>query len=118
MNQSKSAQSKAIAAGRAILPRLANGLGGGVVGLFLGLLMIVIGILLCLTIIGAIIGIPMILAGVVMPFGIALGALGLRNQKCPYCQNKVAVGLGMKALTCRYCKKRLLVKDKELVLVD
>lgn len=92
-------------------------LGFGIVG---GGALVFLGFLLCLTIIGAIFGIPMILAGlaliIVSPFG-GLAVLAVKKAECPYCHNMLGFNGRTKAIDCRYCKKRLLNQNGTLVLV-
>ncbi len=97
-------------------------MGGAVFGIVSGIFLIIIGVLLCATIIGAILGIPLILFGLGMvitgPFsGLAAGLMGVKAP-CPYCQNTLSFTFNKKALTCKYCRKRLLVRGKELMLVE
>lgn len=94
---------------------------GIIVGIVGGVLVILVGLVLTATVIGAIIGIPLIIMGIGM-MGIAPlqgTAMGFMTKKaeCPYCHNELSFVM-KKALTCKYCKKRLLVRGKELVLVE
>ena len=76
--------------------KIATGIAGTAVGIFvfvpLGLVLILIGLFLTMTIIGAIIGIPLILAGIataiIGPFG-GLSALQMKKAKCPYCETVI-----------------------------
>jgi len=61
---------------------------------------IVVGAIFCLTIIG-------IVPGAVL---IAFGAT-LKKKVCPVCKNEFLYSSGMKAFTCIYCQKRLLLKN-------
>lgn len=95
-----------------------SGVLGGIV---IGAVTIVVGGLLTATVIGAILGIPLILFGIVAivisPFQGGIMGLMAKKGKCPYCQNELTF-VYQKALTCKYCKKRLLVKNKQLSLVE
>jgi DNA-directed RNA polymerase subunit RPC12/RpoP len=90
---------------------LANGLAAGSG-------MIMIGALLCCTVIGAIVGIPMIIIGL---FGSAIGPLmGLANIKgsCPYCGTNVSASAGLPGIDCRGCKKRIVIRNKKFFAVE
>lgn len=98
---------------------IATSLMGAVIFVPIGIVLVIIGVFLTLTLIGAIIGIPMILFGIVLavvgPFG-GLTALGMKKAKCPYCENIVYVN-SKKSVTCQVCKKLSIVKDGKLQLV-
>jgi len=107
--------------------RVAVGPFGGLgVGIAVGIVFIFIGFLLSLTIIGAIIGIPLIIGGVLtIILGPLLGAVTgagvaftARRALCPYCQNAVSIKPYTKGVTCGTCQKRLVVRGKQLSLVE
>lgn len=82
------------------------------------ILLIGLGGILCLTGIGAIIGIPLILGGLLAPFLAPL--LGLSNIKgqCPYCGSDVLVSSREPGVNCRACKKRIVIRDKKFFRVE
>lgn len=67
---------------------------------------IILGVLCCVSIIG-------------LPFGIGflVFASMLKKVTCPVCENDVLITKGMKAFSCFYCQKRLLVKKGVLTKV-
>jgi len=95
---------------------------GGAAGLIGGLICIFIGSLLCVTIVGGIVGIPMIIIGIgLIVFGPALGFTSLGKAiegLCPYCQTKVQTHPDNKGVTCSACKKRIVLRDNLFVRVD
>ena len=104
--------------------RVAQG-GADCVGMVLGVLGILLGAMLCATILGAIIGVPMILGSLAM---MGMGTVGvgcaavpptLLNAPCPYCGYK---GLAVLAMShgsdCPACKKRFVIRDKKFLKVE
>jgi DNA-directed RNA polymerase subunit RPC12/RpoP len=80
--------------------------------------LIVAGGLLCLTGIGAIIGIPMILGGLLAPFlGPVLGLTNIKG-KCPYCETNVTAQSRALGVTCPACKKRIVIREKRFYGID
>ena len=77
--------------------------------------MMATGAALCLTGIGAIIGIPLIIAAIVSPF-FSIGSYTLQGP-CPYCENQVIALVSGQSRnmgqTCQHCRKRYLVKGNE-----
>jgi len=84
----------------------------------LAIILITIGGLLCLTGIGAILGIPMIIAGLLSPFAGALLGLSSIKGPCPYCGHEVSCSSKTPGVTCPACKKRIIVKEKKFYKVD
>lgn len=97
----------------------AEGVG---VGLFAGAgsagCLITLGALLCLTGIGAIIGIPIILGGILALFVGPLMGLGNVKGKCPYCGHLVSTMTKQTGVTCPSCKKRIVVKNKQFFRIE
>lgn len=88
-------------------------LGGAVAG---GCL-IIVGLLLTLTGIGALIGIPLILIGLVMPFfGGVLGLSAIKGS-CPYCGHTIHTESKKPGLNCPACNQRIVIKDKKFYRV-
>jgi len=69
-----------------------------------------IGTLLCLTGIGAILGIPIIIAGFIFPFTKSGNSPTLKG-KCPYCGYDVYASKNAPGVTCKACKQRIIIKD-------
>jgi ribosomal protein L37AE/L43A len=69
-----------------------------------GSLLVTVGVLLCLTIIGAIFGIPLILAGIARIAGAPAIALGYQKVTCPYCHKTDVLEDKRDATQCKYCK--------------
>ncbi len=91
---------------------------GGVAGWVMALMLISIGGILCLTGIGAIIGIPMILGGLMTPFiGIWIGATSIKGL-CPYCGYEVSCSSKIPGINCPSCNKRIIIREKKFYKID
>lgn len=83
-----------------------------------GLMLIVIGILLSITVIGAVIGVPLIVIGLLQIVLSPLAGALIAFKRCPYCNHRVLLLIGQKGVKCGTCKKRLIVRDKRLEVVE
>lgn len=79
-----------------------------------GLVEIGMGIALSFTIIGGIVGIPLILMGIVSILGSPLLALSSYEGRCPECQRQLVWSTWNRAVKCRSCKQRWIVRDMHL----
>lgn len=100
---------------QAELTKVGGGAGGftDAAGVGIGC-MIPIGVALCLTGIGAIIGVPLIIAGLIMPFQ------GLQRRKmlqgpCPWCRQPVRIGTAAVGFNCPACAKRIIVRSHNFI---
>jgi len=87
---------------------------GCLTGLMVAFILIVIGVMVSLTIIGLIIGIPLILSGIAYPFI----ARSLIKGQCPYCGSEVSALDFKPGVTCRACKKLIVIKNKKFFSVE
>lgn len=85
--------------------------GGLFVGVVMAPVLIIFGTLLCLTGLGAILGIPMIIAGLVSPLAGPLMGMKEHQGKCPCCGMHVVSVTDGQPHYCPAC-------DKEFALVD
>jgi len=88
-------------------------------GLLLGAIvapgMIVTGVLLCLTGLGAFLGIPLIIGGAIAPLvGPMVGMDSLRGN-CPWCGAKVSSLNAKGNFECEACRKQVAVRDHKFV---
>jgi DNA-directed RNA polymerase subunit RPC12/RpoP len=85
-------------------------------GLFLGVIatpiLIIVGTMLCLTGLGAIAGIPMILAGVLAPLLGPLIGFGALRGKCPWCGSSVNTVANSKDFGCHACSGKIHVVNQ------
>lgn len=87
-------------------------------GLGCGIWLIIFGLLISLTGIGAIIGIPLALAGLLMPFIAPVMGLAQVSGRCPHCTKHLVASSIKGAVTCKYCKKRVVIDKGKFVRVD
>ena len=93
-------------------------LGGVGIGWLVGFWLILIGVILCFTGIGAILGIPLIIGGILMPIlGAAMGLSRIKGA-CPYCGSTVGALKKSPGVNCPGCKKRLVIRDGGFLGVD
>ena len=94
-------------------------LKGGFSGMLFGMLavpiLVIVGTMLCLTGLGAILGIPMILAAVFAPLLGPMIGLGALQGKCPWCGVIVNSLAGTKDFDCHACGKRVAISHREFV---
>ena len=96
--------------------------GGAALGcgmsIWISTFMILGGLALSATGIGAIVGIPLILSAILFPFiSPFIGARLVRlTGPCPYCGTSVTGG--MVGFNCHACKKRIVVKNNRFIRVD
>ncbi len=96
-----------------------NGFFTGIsAGLITASIFILVGFLLCLTGIGAIIGVPLIIGGIASPFIGPVAGLTSIKGKCPYCESEVQASSTDKGVTCAACKKRIVIRDKKFYKVE
>lgn len=98
------------------LAKTGGALLGCGIGVWIGVAMILVGLVLSATGIGMIIGIPLILVGLVFPFLAPFIGLAMVTGSCPYCASSVTAFGG--AFNCATCKKRIIIKNKRFVRVD
>lgn len=99
--------------------KAANSAAGGCLGFIAGsmgfTMSLIVGGLLCLTGVGAIIGIPMILGGCILPFlgAGAGGAAGfaMQTESCPYCGHEIKYMKNNPGLDCPACAQRIIIRD-------
>lgn len=90
-------------------------------GLLFGVLaapvMIIVGIMLCLTGLGAILGVPMIIGGVLAPLAGPMIGFGAIKGKCPLCGEPVSSIPGVESFHCEACHKQIAVRNEKFVTV-
>lgn len=101
------------------LPAEKTPVKGAFSGLLLGILvtpmMIIVGTMLCLTGLGAILGIPMIIGGVLAPLLGPLIGFGSLRGKCPWCGNAVTSISSVQSFDCEACHQRIKFQNREFV---
>ncbi len=89
---------------------------GAFSGLLFGLLaapvMLIVGTMLCLTGLGAIAGIPMIIGGILAPLLGPMLGIGALRGKCPWCGARVSSVLRTQGFYCHVCSGRIAVVNR------
>jgi DNA-directed RNA polymerase subunit RPC12/RpoP len=92
---------------------------GAFSGLLLGVIVtpicIIVGTMLCLTGLGAILGIPMIIGGVLAPLLGPMIVIGEPKGKCPWCGTKVSNVFNASGFDCHGCNKRIAVENRRFI---
>lgn len=92
---------------------------GAFSGMMLGFIaapvLIIVGVMLCLTGLGAFVGVPMIVAGFFAPLAGPFFGSGSIGGKCPWCGAKISSLKHSQEFTCHHCSQRVVVRDHELV---
>lgn len=89
--------------------------GGLLFGMLAVPILIIVGTMLCLTGLGAIAGIPMILAAVFAPLLGPMLGLGAMRGKCPSCAASVSSVANAKDFDCPECGQRIAIRHREFV---
>ncbi|MBD3348841.1 MAG: hypothetical protein GF400_06555 [Candidatus Eisenbacteria bacterium] len=84
---------------------------GCATGWVLGIILVVMGLLLTFTGIGAIIGIPLIVAGIIVPLVAPFLGLSSIRGPCPYCGSRVRASRGSPGAVCPACGRRIVIRD-------
>lgn len=88
---------------------------GIVLGIVVAPVLIIVGVMLCLTGLGAFAGIPMIVAGVLAPLAGPLFGSTTVVGKCPWCDAPVSCLSHNRDFICPACAGRIAVKKHELM---
>ena len=96
---------------------LKEGFSGLLLGVVLAPMMIIVGTMLCLTGLGAILGIPMIIGGAMAPLmGPMIGLKSLKG-KCPWCGGVVTSVRSKQSFVCDACQHRIAFRLGKFVKV-
>jgi predicted RNA-binding Zn-ribbon protein involved in translation (DUF1610 family) len=89
--------------------------GGLLFGMLAIPILVIVGTMLCLTGLGAILGIPMILTAVFTPLLGPMIGLGALKGKCPWCGVSVSSVANTKDFDCHSCGRRIAIRHREFV---
>jgi predicted RNA-binding Zn-ribbon protein involved in translation (DUF1610 family) len=92
-----------------------GGFGGMLFGMLAVPILVIVGTMLCLTGLGAILGIPMILSAVFAPLLGPMMGIGALHGKCPWCGVNVTSIVNAKDFDCHACGRRIAVRRREFV---
>ena len=97
---------------------LKEGFSGLLLGVILAPMMIIVGTMLCLTGLGALLGVPMIIGGAMAPLlGPMIGLKSLKG-KCPWCGGEVTSVRSSQSFVCDACKHRIAFRFGKFVKVN
>jgi DNA-directed RNA polymerase subunit RPC12/RpoP len=85
--------------------------GGLLFGVIVAPVCIIVGTMLCLTGLGAVLGIPMIIAGALSPLLGPMFGLDTHAGECPWCGAKVSIVPMVDAFHCQECHQKISVKN-------
>jgi DNA-directed RNA polymerase subunit RPC12/RpoP len=95
---------------------------GAFTGLLFGMLVVpilaIVGAMLCLTGLGAILGVPMIVAAVLAPLLGPMIGIGALHGDCPWCGTRIHSVITVPQFYCHACSKRILIKDRKFIPVE
>ena len=92
-----------------------NAFSGLLFGVILTPMMLIVGTMLCLTGLGAILGIPMIVGGILAPLMGPVIGFNAPKGKCPWCDSPVSSLRSGQSFECEACHKRIAFKDERFV---
>lgn len=87
-------------------------------GLIVAPIMVIFGALLCLTGLGAILGIPLIIGGVLAPLAGPMIGISEAKGACPWCGAAVASFVKRPGFFCHACSRRIAIHDGKFVRED
>jgi len=92
---------------------------GAFSGLLLGVIaapvLIIVGVMLCLTGLGAFAGVPMIIAGFFAPLAGPFFGSGSIGGRCPWCGAHISSLKHSHEFSCHACSRRVVVRNRALV---
>lgn len=86
--------------------------GGFVYGAIAAPILIISGIMICLTGWGIFIGVPIVLLGIIAPLAGTMLGMGEHRGKCPKCGVRVITGGDQLAHACPHCGEQFAVVDE------
>ncbi|HUX46336.1 MAG TPA: hypothetical protein VMV57_16440 [Terracidiphilus sp.] len=90
---------------------------GLLIGFIVAPVLVIVGAMLCLTGLGALVGIPMIIGGILAPIvGPMIGFRSLRGN-CPWCGVTVSSIQSDQSFACDACHHRIVIRDHKYVAV-
>lgn len=89
--------------------------GGLLFGVIAAPILLIVGIMLCLTGLGAFLGVPMIIAAIFAPLAGPLLGLGEQNVRCPYCNTREITVADNKLHYCPNCDKEFALGEHHQV---
>ena len=92
-----------------------NGFSGLLLGIVITPMCIIVGTMLCLTGLGAILGIPMIIGGILAPILTPMIVIGEPKGMCPWCGTKVSNVFNAAHFECHECGQRIDAQNRHFI---
>jgi len=92
--------------------------GGLAMGLLAAPVLIILGTLLCLTGLGAILGVPLILGAIFAPLLGPMIGLGALKGSCPWCGGQLGAISSKQSFDCSHCHQRVLIRNRKFVRAE
>lgn len=92
--------------------------GGLLFGMLAAPILIIVGTLLCLTGLGAILGVPLILGAILAPLLGPMIGFGALKGKCPWCGSPVSSVTGTKVFYCLACNQGICIRKRKFVRAE
>lgn len=94
---------------------LPGAFGGLLVGVIAAPILLIVGIMLCLTGLGAFLGVPMIIAAILAPLAGPLLGIGEHRVRCPYCNTREITVADNQLHYCPNCEKEFALGTHQQV---
>ncbi len=92
-----------------------SGFSGMLLGIVVMPMCIIVGTMLCLTGLGAILGVPMIIGGILAPILGPMICLGEPKGDCPWCGTSVSNVFNVSSFECHRCGKTIDAQNRHLI---
>ena len=92
-----------------------NAFSGLALGVVAAPVLLIVGVLLCLTGLGAILGIPMIIGAILSPLAGPVVGFNAVRGKCPWCGAKVSCVHTGQSFDCDACHQRIALRHEKFV---
>ncbi len=94
---------------------LRNAWSGLAFGVIAAPIMIIVGVMLCLTGLGAFLGVPLIIGGVLAPLAGPMIGLNELKGECPWCGAAVSSLVKKPGFPCHACNRRIDIRNRKFV---
>jgi DNA-directed RNA polymerase subunit RPC12/RpoP len=84
-------------------------------GLIVAPMCLIVGGMLCCTVLGAFLGVPVIIAGILAPLIGPMVGFGEPRGKCPYCGVELNDIVNSPAFACHACNGKVLLQENKFV---
>ena len=92
-----------------------NAFSGLLFGFLILPMCLIVGVMLCMTGLGAFLGIPIIIAGILAPLLGPMIGLGEPRGKCPWCGTALDNVVNTPSFSCHMCNGKIAMKDQRFV---